>query len=182
MKIKKTLLYSLLFLIASLQCLFLGSIIYEQHNEFYVIPFIFLFIFLIASFFHSYIKEYHIEYDSWKSAIWIFSGTIGTWFLRTEFNLDAVFATALIGTIASSLQMLFKNNKYLAQIAAPIYCGAFIAMSNLEKDLTFIIIAASFSFILLIMSKTILNGIGGKLGTIAFNGVVLAYLFYLLIH
>lgn len=182
MKIRKTLLYSLLFLIAALQCLFLGSIIYEQQQHFYVFPFIFLFIFLFASYFHTYIREYHVEYDSWKSGIWIFGGACCVWALRYYLALDAVLATAITGVLAGILPLLFNHNKYLAQIAAPLYCGAFIAMTNVHKELTFLILACCFSFFAFILAKTIMNGIGGKLGTIAFIGVVLAYLFYYIIE
>lgn len=182
MKVKKTLLYSILFLIAAIQCLFLGSIIYEQHQQFYVFPFILLFIFLLASYFHTYIREYHVQYDSWKSAIWIFVGAITVWSLRTYLGFDAVLGTALAGTTAASLPLLFKNNKYIPTVAPAIYCGAFIAMSNIDKTLLFIFGAASFSFFAYILAKTIMNGIGGKLGTLAFVGVVLAYLSYYLVQ
>jgi len=182
MKIRKTLLYSLLFLIAALQCLFLGSIIYEQQQHLYVFPFIFLFIFLLASYFHTYIKEYHIQYDSWRSGIWIFIGTFCVWALRNYLGLDAVLATAIIGVTAGVLPIIFNNNSYIAQLPAVIYCGAFIAMSNIQKELPFLLLASSFSFFAYILAKTIMNGIGGKLSTLAFTGVVLAYLLYYLIE
>lgn len=181
MKVRKTLLYSLLFLIAALQCLFLGSIIYEQQQHFYVIPFIFLFIFLLASYFHTYIKEYHIQYDSWKSGLWIFVGTYSAWSLRYYFALDTVLATALVGVITSLLPILFTQNKYIAQIPPAVYCGAFIAMTNVQKGVMFLLLASCFSFFAFILAKTIMNGIGGKLGTLAFIGVVLAYLFFYLL-
>lgn len=181
MKVKKTLLYSLLFLIAALQCLFLGSIIYEQQQHFYVFPFIFLFTFLLVSYFHTYIREYHIQYDSWKGAIWIFVGAIVVWYLRKEITLDAVLATALVGTISSSLALLLKHKTYIASTVPALYCGAFIAMSNIQNSLDFIMIASAFSFFAYILAKTIMNGIGGKLGTLAFLGVVLAYLTYYIV-
>lgn len=180
MKIRKTLLYSLLFLIAALQCLFLGSIIYEQQEHLYVFPFIFLFIFLLASYFHTYIKEYHVQYDSWKSGIWIFAGAICVWSLRKNLGLDAVLATSIVGVIAGLLPIIFNKNTYISQLPAAIYCGAFIAMSNIQKDFAFLLFASSFAFIAFILAKTIMHGIGGKLGTLAFTGVVLAYLLYYL--
>lgn len=181
MKVKKTLLYSLLFLIAALQCLFLGSIIYEQQQHFYVFPFIFLFAFLLVSYFHTYIREYHIQYDSWKSALWIFVGGIIVWYLRKEMNLDAVLATAMVGTISSIIALIFKKNIYIASIVPALYCGSFIAMSNIQNSIDFIMIASSFSFFAYILAKTIMNGIGGKLGTLAFLGVVLSYLTYYIV-
>lgn len=181
MKVRKTLLYSLLFLIAALQCLFIGSIIYEQQQHFYVLPFILLFIFLFASYFHSYIREYHVQYESWKSGIWIFVGATIVWFLRHHLALDAVLATAITGVTVGVLPLLFKNNKYIAQIPAAVYCGAFIAMTNIHKGFSFLLIASSFAFFAFILAKTIMNGIGGKLGTLAFIGVVLTYLLYYLV-
>lgn len=181
MRTRKTLLYSLLFLIAALQCFFLGSIIYEQHQDFSVFPFIFLFIFLLASYFHTYIKEYSVQYDSWKVGVWIFVGTISVWWLRTYLFLDAVLATTIVGLFAGALP-LFSRNKYIAQVPAATYCGAFIAMSTMQTDLQFLLLAASFSFLVFIIAKTIMNGIGGKLGTLAFIGVVMAYLTYLILE
>lgn len=175
MKIKKTLLYSLLFLIAALQCLFLGSIIYEQHLQLSVFVFTVLLVFLLVSYFHTYIKEYHIQYDSWKGAIWIFIGASSVWFLRNKLGLDAVLATAIIGVMAGLLPVVLKRNKYFSQVPAAVYCGAFIAMTNIQKEFSFILIASGFAFFAFVLAKSIMNGIGGKLGTLAFVGVVLAY-------
>jgi len=178
MKIKRTILYSLLFLIAAVQCLFIGGIIYEQQQHFYALPFIFLFIFLLASYFHTFIKEFHIQYDSWKSGIWIFVGTILVWALRSQWDIDPVLATAITGTSAALLPMIFKRSKYIKQIPAPVYCGAFISMSTIQTNLYFLLLAAAISFFVYLGAKTIMNGIGGKLGTLAFLGVVFAYLLY----
>ena len=182
MKVRKTLLYSLLFLIAALQCLFIGGIIYEQQQHFYVLPFIILFIFLFASYFHSYIREYHIQYDSWQSGIWIFGGATMVWILRHHLYLDAVLATAITGVLAGLLPLIFRDNKYIAALPAAIYCGAFIAMTNIQKGYVFVLLASCFCFFAYILAKTIMNGIGGKLGTLAFIGVVLAYLLYYIVE
>lgn len=181
MKVKKTLLYSLLFLIAALQCLFLGSIIYEQQQHLYVFPFILLFTFLLFSYFHTYIREYHIQFDSWKGAIWIFIGGITVWYLRQRFAMDAVLATATLGTLAGSMPMVIPKNTYIKTVVPALYCGAFIGMSNIHNSFNFILLASTFAFFAYIFAKTIMNGIGGKLGTLAFVGVVLAYLSYYIV-
>jgi hypothetical protein len=51
-------------------------------------------------------------------------------------------------------------------------------MSNAQvaHGFSFILAASIFTAIFLIVSKSLLNGVGGKLGTLAFLGVSLTYL------
>jgi hypothetical protein len=68
------------------------------------------------------------------------------------------------------------------QIRAAIYCGSFIGMSQplTEHHYAFIAFAALLSGLVYCCSGQILNGFGGKLGTLAFVGVALAiFLIYL---
>lgn len=182
MKLKKTFLYSLIFLFAALQCLFLGSIIYEQQEDIYVFPFILLFIFLLTSYFHAFIKEYHFELDSWKVGLGVYIGAFGSWYLQKYIGYQPVLATAIIGVVAGLIPVIFKNNKYLTKIPPAVYCGSFIAMSTIQSDFTFMFLASSITFLIYLSSKMIMNGIGGKLGSIAFVGVVIAYLLNYLIN
>ena len=63
---------------------------------------------------------------------------------------------------------------------AAIYCGAFLSMSCLEKisHIGFVLAAGILAGIFLMLSKNLYLGFGGKLGTIAFEGVVIVSVLY----
>ncbi len=71
----------------------------------------------------------------------------------------------------------------MKQLPAAIYCGAFIGMSStgVASGFMFILTASFFTAILLFLSKNLFAGVGGKLGTLAFAGVVITSFLYFLI-
>jgi hypothetical protein len=149
----------LLLLFASIQCLFLGTIIFERANRLEVGIFIVVFLLILASHYETYSgKRFRVEFDRWRIAIWVFFGSFATFGLRT-LGVDTVIATALVGLVGP----------------AAVYCGAFISMTNLTNDPGFILLSSVFTCLLFFVSKSILHGIGGRLGTMAFIGVVMAY-------
>ena len=70
------------------------------------------------------------------------------------------------------------NSKLLKEAPAAAYCGSFVGMSspNVAGNMLFILFAGFVAGVLLVFSKNIFQGYGGKLGTIAFGGVALTYL------
>ena len=84
-----------------------------------------------------------------------------------------------IGFIASYLPTLSKS-PFLSSLPVPIYCGTFVGMcsSLLAKDYFFVAYAGIVAGLIYVSTRNVLNGIGGKLGTIAFGGVVVvAFIF-----
>jgi hypothetical protein len=166
---------TLLLLFASIQCLFLGTIIFERANRLEVGIFIVVFLLILASHYETYSgKRFRMEFDRWRIAIWVFFGSFATFGLRT-LGVDTVIATALVGMVGGLLEVIFKSNSYFRQVPAAVYCGAFISMTNLTNDPGFILLSSVFTCLLFFVSKSILHGIGGRLGTMAFIGVVMAY-------
>ncbi|TRO63325.1 hypothetical protein [Christiangramia sabulilitoris] len=101
------------------------------------------------------------------------AGAFITYLLNTELNTGAVLAAGVTGLFGSFLPFLNQRSQSFKNLPAAIYCGAFAGMTAefLAEGFAFIILAGTFSGLLLIFSKETLNGFGGKLGTIAFGGV-----------
>lgn len=166
---------TLLLLFASMQCFFVGTIIFERANQLEVSLFALIFALILASHFQAYsAKRVRVEFDRWRVAIWVFFGSFATFGLR-QLGVDTVIATAAVGLFGGLLELLLKSSVYFRQIPSAIYCGAFISMTNLTNDSGFILIASVFTCLLFFVSKSILPGVGGRLGTMAFIGVVFAY-------
>jgi hypothetical protein len=166
---------TLLLLFASMQCLFLGTIIFERANRLEAGLFVLVFLLILASHFQTYSQQrFRVEFDRWRVAVWVFFGSFATFGLRT-LGVDTVIATALVGLIGGLLEVGFKSSPYFRQVPAAVYCGAFISMTNLTNDAGFILLSSVFTCLIFFVSKSILHGIGGRLGTMAFIGVVMAY-------
>ncbi|MCH7398306.1 hypothetical protein MM236_09910 [Belliella sp. DSM 107340] len=177
MKSRTTALYSIILLIFSIQCFFMGMIVYEQAQELEAWIFVVLFALLIAASFQAYPKDYHIDFTKWWDCTFIYLGALGTYGLQVV-GFDPVLSAAGMGLIGAIIPKFQKSNPLFQLLPAPIYCGAFIGMTNFTNDPIFILIAATFTCLLYFLSKPILVGIGGKLGTLAFIGVVLTYSVY----
>jgi hypothetical protein len=96
-----------------------------------------------------------------------------TFYLNNS-GLKAPLAAGIVGLL---LGVISNIDKKLYDIQFPGYCGAFIGMSSTLIDFiyTHIIVASIISGLLFGFSRDIFTGFGGKLGTIAFFGVAVAY-------
>lgn len=99
----------------------------------------------------------------------VLGGTILTYTLQYYFNFNPILSAGIVGLLAVSLE---NKNKLI--ISLPIYCGAFVGMTNPENHYPFYLIfmIGLFAGILFYLSKNFYGGIGGKLGTIAFSSVI----------
>jgi len=175
MKDPKRIFPPLLLLFASIQCLFLGTIIFERANHLEVGLFVLVFLLVLGSHFQTYSSQrFTVEFDRWRVAVWVFFGSFATFGLR-NLGCDTVIATAAVGLFGGLLELGFKSNAYFRQVPSAIYCGAFISMTNLSNDAGFILLSSVFTCLIFFVSKSILHGVGGRLGTMAFIGVVMAY-------
>lgn len=115
--------------------------------------------------------------------LWIPIGALTSFYLNHFIKLGPVISAATVGSIASFIPVLKKESNYLRQLPAAIYCGAFIGMSStgVAPNILFIMTASFFTAILLILSKNLFAGVGGKLGTLAFAGVVITSFLYFII-
>lgn len=122
-------------------------------------------------------------YEHILVVLWIPIGAVTTFYLNHFFKLSPVISAAAVGSVGSFIPVLKKESNYLRQLPAAIYCGAFIGMSStgVAPNILFILTASMFTAILLLLSKNLFAGVGGKLGTLAFAGVVITSFLYFLI-
>lgn len=178
---KKIIRYSIIALLFIVQLLFLSLILKEIKNNYIASAFILTVIILL---FYTYLKHLdhteQTEYESFKVALWVPIAALGTYYLSNFLNLPPVLAGSSIGIIASFLPNIRKQSIYLQQLPTAIYCGAFVGMSSplLAKDSFFVLTASVFTAVFLVVSKSILTGVGGKFGTLAFIGVLITYFLY----
>jgi len=121
-------------------------------------------------------------YEHILVAVWIPVGALITFYLNHFLKLGPVLSAALLGSAASFIPNLRKHSHYLQQLPAAFYCGAFIGMSSsgVAPNFLFVATASIFTALLLIISKNLFAGVGGKLGTLAFAGVVItSFIFFL---
>jgi len=122
-------------------------------------------------------------YEHILVVLWIPIGALACFYLNHFLKLGPVISASAVGLTGSFLPSLNKKSHYMRQLPAAIYCGAFIGMSStvVATGISFILTASFFSAILLFVSKSLFAGLGGKLGTLAFAGVVItSFLFFLI--
>lgn len=134
--------------------------------------------------FRKILHHHQTEFDSYKLTLWVPIGAMATYYCNHHLQLGAVLAAAVVGLCASFIPSVAPKRTLLKGAPASVYCGAFIGMSDLRiaQGFEFVLVASFFTAVLLIVSKSVLLGVGGKLGTLAFGGVALTYLLFLLIQ
>ncbi len=97
----------------------------------------------------------------------VIAGAFATYALSTHLQLGPVVAAGLVGLLAA----LFKPS-----CAVAAYCGAFVGMACpcYIFSHTVLLAASLAAGIIYVISGPVFNGFGGKLGTIAFAGCIIA--------
>lgn len=115
---------------------------------------------------------------NFKSATALFLGAIITFSLQLYAGFGAVLAASSVGLIAYFIHSIKRDDSNI-HIAG--YCGTFIGMTSplVFKDFYAIIMAGIIGAIVYVFSRNVFNGVGGKLGSIAFVAVCLTVFFFL---
>lgn len=171
----------LLFIVA--QVYFVVAIIREKPLHSW---FIFVFSIIIIGMLLSYRKKHklHIQHQPdfhYVLFLWFLVGSFTTYFLHTTFHLNTFFAAGSVGFFGSFTRNLNHQYKSLSHWPIAIYCGAFVGMTQLPYGYLFIFLSTFLTAIFYSFSHHYFHGIGGKLGTLAFMGVLYAYVIYKLI-
>jgi len=105
-------------------------------------------------------------------------GGILTYFINHFVSLGAVISSAIVGLTGGLLAKLL-NTKEANSLALAFYCGSYVGMSsiNVLENIFIVALAAFFTGLIFILTKGIFKGYGGKLGTMAFIGVVILIIF-----
>ncbi|WP_025609092.1 hypothetical protein [Pontibacter actiniarum] len=122
-------------------------------------------------------QDKHLKKD-FLAVVFVVLGAVLTFYISTSVGLGPVIAAGTVGTFASFAPWLNSRSALLKEAPAAAYCGAFVGMSSphVAGSVLFIIFASLVAGLLLVFSKNIFRGFGGKLGTIAFGGVAVTYL------
>lgn len=109
-------------------------------------------------------------------------GSLLTFYLNNYLGWGAVLASAAVGLAGGLLPFLKPNSEGLKSAALAIYCGSFVGMAStsLFDELHYIFIASAISGLFYIYTRGLLIGYGGKLGSVAFSGVLATVLLFFL--
>lgn len=133
---------------------------------------------------HAKLPLHHNEhlYEDILVAIWVPVGAVLTYWGSVSLGFGPVLSASAVGLLASFIPHIQQQSTYLSQLPVAIYCGAFVGMSSdaVATSFTFVVVASILTAVFLIVSKSMFNGIGGKLGTLAFGGVALTSFLYFL--
>ncbi len=177
MRKHKTLRIFILFFVLAIQVCFLVLTVLENFEaniwSVSILASIITFLIVLAT---RFLDLHHEEYDYEKIsvALWVPVGGLLCYQLHTSTDLSNVVSSALVGLGASFLPTINSKSDYLKKLPAAIYCGTFIGMTSMavQSSMLMILVAGLVSGVLYILGKNIFVGVGGKLGTIAFVGVV----------
>lgn len=167
-----------------IQLLFLSAIFIEKLQNIYT-PFIIIVLSLLVLVSYVKVPIHHRTnlHEHVLIVLWIPAGALTCYFLNNIYHLGPVISAGIVGTLASLIPLLNRKSTYLKQLPATFYCGAFIGMTNITiaSSVYFVLAASFFAGVLLLVSKSLFNGLGGKLGTVAFTAVTItSFIFFLL--
>lgn len=174
---------SIIFLLV-IQAVFLFTIFREHTQSWWSIAaMLIIYPLIIVAYLRGQLHHHEHQYEHILVVAWIPIGAVTSFYLNHYFLLGPVIAAASVGAIGSFLPLIKKQSHYLGQLPAAIYCGAFIGMSSLTvaPNISFVLTASLFTSILIVVSKSLFSGVGGKLGTLAFAGVAITSFIYYLI-
>lgn len=164
------------FILILVQFVFLFAIFFDKTNA----PLVLLFLGIISVLISlAYLKSPRQEERYFIKDLYLIlfavTGALSTFFINIELKFGPVIAAGFIGTLASFVPSINRKSKLLKEAPPAIYCGAFVGMTSasVAPNLKFILLAGIIAGSILILSKNIFNGFGGKLGTIAFGGVAI---------
>jgi len=112
------------------------------------------------------------------------AATVFTFHISIDLKLGPVIASAAVGLAASfipNVVNLFQERSNIVKtLPAAIYCGTFSGMcsSFIAPDYIIVSYIGLATGLIYMLTRQALNGVGGKLGTIAFGGVFIVSLIY----
>lgn len=165
-----------------LHLFFIGKCIYsfERTNGAVV-----LFLVILALLIYSYSFLFRDQFNM-KGKLFEFLalviGSLLTFYLNNELGWGGVIASATVGLVGGLLPYLNSSSQQLKSVALAVYCGTFVGMAStsLFDELHYIFIASAISGLFYIYTRGLFIGFGGKLGSVAFSGVLATVLLFML--
>ncbi|MBQ0768506.1 MAG: hypothetical protein KBT58_04395 [Bizionia sp.] len=171
-------------LILLIHSAFIGLIFFEnQNNVALIISLLIILVLLGVTYVKNPVRPQHNEFDELNTIVYVFLGAISTYFLHSSLGLSTVLSASIVGLTVSFVPSVFKQYAAVKSLPVAMYCGTFVGMTStaVASGYLFIILASCITGVLLVSANGVFHNIGGKLGTLAFGGVVLAFLITLLI-
>ncbi|WP_218157963.1 hypothetical protein [Pustulibacterium marinum] len=171
-------------LFVALQIALLSAIGVESTQHTFIVVFIgILSVAILLAYAKLPLHHHEHLFEDITVAVWVPVGAVLTFCLNSYLHLGAVIAAGLVGVVASLVPLLSNRSLYLKQLPVALYCGAFVGMSSdmVATSLGFVLVAGLVTAVFLVLSKSLLTGVGGKLGTMAFGGVAITSFIYFLL-
>lgn len=110
----------------------------------------------------------------WSAVALAALAALGVLALSRGASASVVMATALVGAIGGAVEAAGRSRQRWQGVAAPVYCGAFAGMTSqlVLGHPAWVLLAGGLAGLLLSVLSESWSGIGGKLGTTAFLGVL----------
>lgn len=179
LKVKPLITRFLLLLFVIAQLYFVLAIVKEKIIE----PWLLLiFVLFILAMVLSYKKKHrlhiptHFEIDYWVF-LWFLIGSFSTYFLQHNLQFNTVLSAGMVGFVGSFTSKI-KKIPTSKSWPVVIYCGAFVGMTKLELGYIYLFTATLLTSLFYTFTQHYFHGIGGKLGTLAFMGVLYSYLIF----
>jgi len=114
-----------------------------------------------------------LEKDEMITIPLVLVGTLCTYSLQKYLHINPILSAGIVGFLAT----FFDRQK---NISIPVYCGAFVGMTNPNHHFPFwlMTVNGTIAGVLFCFGKSFYGGIGGKLGTIAFGSVLVGLLLF----
>lgn len=147
----------------------------------YAFLFLFLSFFILLAIAYTRQKHLHVEKGPTSPlalAAFFILGSFSTYTLQQNLHFNTVLSAGLVGFIGSYSPKFLPKINYKKEIPIAIYCGAFVGMSTVDYGYSFLLFATLLTTLIFTYTQHLFHGIGGKLGTIAFMGVLYTYIIY----
>ncbi|PWH85019.1 hypothetical protein [Brumimicrobium oceani] len=159
----------------------LKCVIDTTHFNFSVV----LFLIILGLLLFSYTKLFREKFNAQGNLLEFLTLVIGsllTFYLNNYLGWGAVIASAAVGLVGGLLRYIKPSSEQLKSVAIAMYCGTFVGMAStsLFDEIYYIFIASAISGVFYIYTRGLLIGYGGKLGSVAFSGVLATVLLFML--
>jgi hypothetical protein len=164
-----------------IQIIFLFAIFKENNYSIWsAVSVLVICLLILVAYLRGQLHHHEHQYEHILVVSWIPLGAVSSFYLNHYLGMGPVIAASSIGAAASFIPELKTQRDYLKQLPGAIYCGAFIGMSSTEvaPNFVFVLTASFFTAGLILVSKSLFSGVGGRLGTLAFAGVVITSILY----
>ncbi len=158
--------------------LLFGLSLIAAFNNGLLLPFLLMVLILLAlsyqnivefrSYFKLHLWNYLLRREDFYNFLAVLGGAVVTYVLSVYFQLGAVVASGLVGVLIALIK---------PQYGVPVYCGSFVGMASADYLVSVfpcIFLAGAAAGIIYVISGPFYDGFGGKLGTIAFAGCIIA--------